>query len=676
MAEGGVHPGALVGGHRVERELGRGAMGTVWLAEHVTLGRRVALKVLAHGLADDPSFQDRFMREARLAARLDHPNVVPVYDAGTDPAGLWLSMRYVEGEDLRRRLNRVAAAHGSDGMERQGPAGGAADPDATVAAGRYGLPPEEVVAIVEGIAAGLDHAHERGILHRDVKPGNVLLEASPRERGRPVRGAGGTGDDPVLTPWRRVLLADFGLTKDLDEQHDLTQTGMLLGSTDAMAPEQIEGRRVDARVDVYALTSLLYVALTGEPPFTGPAMAKLFAHVNNERPQVSALLPGLGAFDAVVAAGMARDPDDRPASAGELAALARKALAGDDDGQATVAFAAPSVPAAPPRPRPPATGVPLAPRLRERDEPPRDEPVRDERPDATRVAPAAAGPRTARPAAAAPPAGPPHDPGAPGDGRGGGSPKRWILPAVVGVLLLAVIVAAVALGLGGSGGDDTRAETSTRTTTRDRPASTVSTAETPATPEPEPEGTTEEPPTTTEEADPAAADITVSGGGTVRGGAPENDPGQGAPLPADGAAATYVSSDGSWRTLVARPGGGWSKPTRSSQSGGALIRLRQRGPEGRLILVDHTPKQKAAFDTSNVLETRTIGGTAFGEATGYRFNDARIASIPECASAQCVDVPLNASESGPGWGVLVAAPTADEAWALVERVVRATGPTG
>ncbi|MEV4423432.1 protein kinase, partial [Patulibacter sp. NPDC049589] len=108
-------PGDLIGGHRIERRLGAGAMGTVWLAEHVTLGRRVALKILAHGLAHDPTFQDRFMREARLAARLDHPNVVAVYDAGTDDAGLWLSMRYVEGEDLRRRLNRVAAAAGSAG---------------------------------------------------------------------------------------------------------------------------------------------------------------------------------------------------------------------------------------------------------------------------------------------------------------------------------------------------------------------------------------------------------------------------------------------------------------------------------------------------------------------------------------------------------------------------------
>jgi serine/threonine protein kinase len=104
--------GDLIGGHRIERPIGAGAMGTVWLAEHVTLGRRVALKILAHGLADDPSFQERFMREARLAARLEHPNVVAVYDAGTDPAGLWLSMRYVEGEDLRRRLRRLAAARG------------------------------------------------------------------------------------------------------------------------------------------------------------------------------------------------------------------------------------------------------------------------------------------------------------------------------------------------------------------------------------------------------------------------------------------------------------------------------------------------------------------------------------------------------------------------------------
>lgn len=750
--------GDLIGGHRIERPLGAGAMGTVWLAEHVTLGRRVALKILADGLAHDVSFQDRFMREARLAARLDHPNVVTVYDAGTDPAGLWLSMQYVRGEDLRRRLNRVAAAAGKrPARPADAPAPGrssspfkrpsSASDDPTLASSSSradaappgGLPPEEAVRVLEGVAAGLDHAHSRGILHRDVKPGNVLLEAAddepatpappaggtPARRGAPDDGAWAAGDaapgpapapdrsgGPALPPFGQVLLADFGLTKELEEDGDLTQTGMLLGSADSVAPEQIEGREADARVDVYALGSLLYVALTGAPPFPGATMAKLFAHVNGDRPRAGAAFPELRPFDAVIAAGMAKDPSARPETAGELAAMARDALDRlDVDPQATVAFPGPTPPRdrrPPPRPRPtpPAPGVPLAPRMRDETTAAPIEPRPGAQPDddaATRVAPASArarppvgaGPppprasstgaprpeyRTPPPAnrpvavsaAGGPPRGPGGDPSRPGDD----GPKPWIVPAlVVGGLVIALAVV-LALAFRGGGDDD-----GTTTSAREPEGTTTQTESTTGE---EPTGTTtdEGPPATTDTAAPGTTtgeqpanedEIDVQGGGTIAAGGPTRDPAAGQPLAGTGTAADYVAGDGSWRTLVARPTAGWGLPTLGNP-GSSLERLRQSGPGGRLILVDHTPRQPASFDTSNVLETRQIGGTAFGDVTGYRFKDARIGSIPECRRRQCVDVPLNQGENGPGWGVLVAAPTAAEAWATAERVVRATGP--
>ena len=706
-------PGDLIGGHRIERPLGAGAMGTVWLAEHVTLGRRVALKILADGLAHDASFQDRFMREARLAARLDHPNVVTVFDAGTDPAGLWLSMQYVPGEDLRRRLNRVAAAAGKP-PGRSGeptlpgerpslspspfrrPAAGDTDP--TVAVGGAssvppgGLPPEEAVRIVEGVAAGLDHAHSRGIVHRDVKPGNVLIAALDGEVAAPAPPPGGVAPErsgsAALPPFGDVLLADFGLTKELEEETDLTQTGMLLGSADSVAPEQIEGRATDSLVDVYALGSLLYVALTGSSPFPGATMAKLFAHVNGDRPRPGATFPELRAFDAVVAAGMAKDPEARPATAGELAAMARAALDRlDVDPQATVAFPGPTPPRdrrPPPRPRPtpPVPGVAPATRFR-------DEPTGAGEDPRTRVAPAGAAQRAAahRPDYDTPPAG--MRAAAAGGSTTGGGPRPdddppgsrddgvrpWIVPAlVVGGLLVALVVV-VALALQGGDGDDgsrttarepdgtaTRTE---RTTTDEEPTGT-STAEQPAT-------TESEPPPTTEEAPPADGEVAVRGGGSIAAGPASREPAADQPLPEGGVPANYVAADGSWGTLVARPGNGWNRPRRTGE-GSALERLRQSGPGGRLILVDHTPAQAASFDTSNVLETRTITGTRFGDVQGYRFQDGRIGSIPECSRLQCVDVPLNRGEQGPGWGVLVAAPTPEEAWATAERVVRATGP--
>ncbi|CAB4907512.1 unannotated protein [freshwater metagenome] len=702
--------GDLIGGHRIERPLGAGAMGTVWLAEHVTLGRRVALKILADGLAHDESFQERFTREARLAARLDHPNVVTVYDAGSDPAGLWLSMRYVEGEDLRKRLNRVAAATGRAPSGPDASAAGPptlspspfrrpspADADPTVAlpstrtgdAAPGGLPPEEAVRIVEGVAAGLDHAHSRGILHRDVKPGNVLLETEGDVVPSPAPPASGeaprTGG-PALPPFSGVLLADFGLTKELeDASGELTQTGMLLGSADSVAPEQIEGRDVDARVDVYALGSLLYVALTGAPPFRGATMAKLFAHVNGDRPRAGAAFPELRPFDAVLAAGMAKDPDARPATAGELAAMARDALDRlDVDPQRTVAFPAPTPPrdrrpAPKPRPTPPVPGVPLAPRMREEPTPteprtrvapvarPREEPTPTE--PRTRVAPV----RTPAAASSGAGSGPPDGPDGPSR-HGGGTPP-WLVPVLVvgGLLLALVVVLALALG-GGDGGDSRTTEAdgaSTRTTssterTDEEPPTETSAADAPA--------TTEAPPSTTEGAPPAQDAVEVEGGGSIAGGAATRDSAAGQPLAGSGTPADYVAADGGWRTLVNRPGDGWEAPTRSMQGGGTLERLRQSGPDGRLILVDHTPSQAASFDTSDVLETRTITGTRFGDRPAYRFRDGRIGSIPECSRLQCVDAPLNQGDRGPGWGVLVAAPTAAEAWATAERVIRATGP--
>ncbi|WP_026910230.1 serine/threonine-protein kinase [Patulibacter minatonensis] len=832
-------PGDLIGGHRIERRLGAGAMGTVWLAEHVTLGRRVALKILAHGLAHDASFQDRFMREARLAARLDHPNVVAVYDAGTDDAGLWLSMRYVEGEDLRRRLNRVAAVSGQGPASRAGaPAsrpsqsptafrrpeatdGGRTGRTGDAASGRGGdgtgalrvppggLPPGEAVRVLEGVAAGLDHAHSRGILHRDVKPGNVLLQAEEASTPTPAPPASATGVEGTvqLPPFGRVLLADFGLTKELEEPGELTQTGMLLGSADSVAPEQIEGRDTDGRVDVYALGSLLYVVLTGVSPFPGATMAKLYAHVNGERPRVSDSFPALRAFDAVVAAGMATDPAARPSTAGELAALARRALAQSDvDPQATVAFEGPSAGgsgrdevrlrrpagrgtafgagaaaaagaagaagaargagadgpagtgpagaapaggaggatssgggrddgsssaptrAARPVPTPPVPGA--VPPVRHREDPTTSE-------SRTRVAPPVGGPRGAAGATGrdgtgtggstpAPPpvtrpagqtgggapawssaavgraggpggraAGPggyaggpgPH-PGGPDGGRGssgggngptgpdgrpGGTPP-WLVPAVVvGVLVVAlIVVVALAFKGGDDGGDGPSRTTADRPTTTRETRST--TEEAPATTDEEPPATTDAaPPATTDAAPPTDEEVDVEGGGTLSAGPATRDPAAGTPLAKTGVAADYVAPDGSWRTMLVRPGNGWEAPARTTQSAG-LDRVRQSGPKGRLLLVDHTPTQPASFDTTGVLDQMTVTGTAFGDVTGYRFKDGRIGSIPECASLQCVDFPLNQSDQGPGWGVLVAAPTAAEAWATAERVVRATGP--
>ena len=267
-----LQPGAQLAGHRIIAVAGRGGMGVVYRALQLDLDRTVALKVIAPSLAGDQTFRDRFVRESRAAAAIDHPNVIPIYSAGEADGVLYLAMRFVEGPDLRRLVR----------------AGGRLDP-------------RRAARIVAQVAAALDAAHARGLVHRDVKPENVLL---------------GDSDHAYLT--------DFGLTKRLDSSGGPTRAGGWVGTLGYVAPEQIRGERVDARSDVYALGCLLCFALTGRGPFTADGdEAVLWAHLSAEPPLVSAIGPGVPtAFDAVIARALAKDPADRHRSAGDLSRAA------------------------------------------------------------------------------------------------------------------------------------------------------------------------------------------------------------------------------------------------------------------------------------------------------------------------------------------------------------------
>jgi len=261
-------------GHRILGVAGRGGMGVVYRAQQLDLDRPVALKLIAPQLAEDTAFRERFARESRAAASIDHPNVIPIYYTGEHEGTLYIAMRYVEGSDLRTLVR---------------------------AEGR--LDPGRAAYIVSQVASALDAAHARGIVHRDVKPANVLL---------------GAGDHAYLT--------DFGLTKNLASHTGSTRAGGWVGTLGYVAPEQIRGERIDARADVYALGCVLYHALSGSPPYQRDTdEATLWAHLNDDPPTVASLGPGVPkAFDEVLRRAMAKDPDERYPSAGDLgrAALA------------------------------------------------------------------------------------------------------------------------------------------------------------------------------------------------------------------------------------------------------------------------------------------------------------------------------------------------------------------
>jgi serine/threonine-protein kinase len=273
--------GAEFAGYRIERLLGRGGVGIVYLALDLRLQRHVALKILATELSNDERVRERFAREPRLAASIDHPNIIPIYEAGEAEGNLYIAMRHVDGCDLGALVRR------------EGP-----------------LDAARAVAIVAQVGSALDAAHARGLYHRDVKPANILVVARP---------------DAQSTD--HAYVADFGITKN-SSTRSLTKTGQYVGTLDYVAPEQIRGERVDGRTDIYALGCVLYESLTGVPPFQKDNdAASIYAHLAEAPPLLSAKRSGLPpGLDAVVVMAMAKSRDERYATGGEMAAAARRAL--------------------------------------------------------------------------------------------------------------------------------------------------------------------------------------------------------------------------------------------------------------------------------------------------------------------------------------------------------------
>jgi serine/threonine-protein kinase len=253
-------------------------MGVIYRATELRLGRSVALKLIATEQASDPEVRERFEREARLTASIEHPNVIPVYGAGEEDGHLYLIMRFVPGTDLHHVLREE---------------------------GR--LAPQRAASIVAQVGDALDAAHAAGLVHRDVKPANVLLAG------------------------QHVYLSDFGITRVQSSDTRITDSGNWVGTVDFMAPEHLRGEPTDARSDVYALGCVLYTALTGAPPYRRATVpATITAHLHEPPPRPSMEAPGIPeAFDQVIARALAKEPSDRYPSAGDLGRAARAAAAGE-----------------------------------------------------------------------------------------------------------------------------------------------------------------------------------------------------------------------------------------------------------------------------------------------------------------------------------------------------------
>ncbi|MFE9633563.1 serine/threonine-protein kinase [Streptomyces sp. NPDC006463] len=276
--------GQQIAGYRVERLLGRGGMAVVYCAKDLRLDRTVALKLIAPERARDDTFRRRFTHESRVAASIDHPHIVPIFEAGEIEGVLYIAMRYVPGPDLRVLL------------DREGP-----------------LPVPTALRIAAQVASALDAAHEHDLVHRDVKPGNILV------------AAGTDSEHP-----EHVYLTDFGLTKKSLSLTGFTTAGEFVGTLDYMAPEQISGRPVDGRCDLYSLACVVYETLAGGPPFErdGDAAALLWAHQYDPPPPLTEKRPEIEPAAAeVLAKALAKVPEDRYGSCLEFVAALRAATA-------------------------------------------------------------------------------------------------------------------------------------------------------------------------------------------------------------------------------------------------------------------------------------------------------------------------------------------------------------
>jgi serine/threonine protein kinase len=275
-AQNYLEPGAEIANYRVQSLIARGGMGVVYRALDMQLSRPVALKLLAPELAANEKFRQRFVRESRLAASVDHPNILPIYGAGEWSGLLYIAMRYVRGTDVKAELDRRGA-----------------------------LPLPEALRILTDTAAALDAAHAAGLVHRDVKPGNILLS------------------DDRVDGHRHVYLTDFGLTKRATSATGVTTAGHFLGTLDYVAPEQIRGEDVDSMADVYALACVAYTLFSGHPPFDHEEdSAQLWAHMFEEPPRLSQERPEVpAAVTFGLLRGMAKERENRPASCGALIAM-------------------------------------------------------------------------------------------------------------------------------------------------------------------------------------------------------------------------------------------------------------------------------------------------------------------------------------------------------------------
>ena len=287
-AFGGFGVGSRLASYRLDEQIGRGGMAVVYRAYDTRLERPVAIKVLAPELARDEAFRQRFIRESRTAAAVDHPNIIPIFEAGEANGVLFIAMRFVHGPNVQELV------------EAEGP-----------------LPAARACHIITQVAAALEAAHSHGLVHRDVKPGNILLDAA------------GGGDHPG-----HAYLSDFGLSKRALSVSALTSTGQFLGTLDYIAPEQIEARAVDGRTDEYALACSAYTMLTGQPPFVrDESVAVMWAQISAPPPELTSRRPDLpAAVDEVMAKALAKVAMERYATCPEFAVALRRACGLDSSG--------------------------------------------------------------------------------------------------------------------------------------------------------------------------------------------------------------------------------------------------------------------------------------------------------------------------------------------------------